>query len=443
MNRIMLTDYDVISKLEDYNWLADIETEINNKGSYIYVLEKDDEELKEKGVKLVSRFHDKLMTQQYIGIVQRQDTTVFIKSRFDNGDNSYFTNYVLSKALNIKSFIFPNMSVEVGREAALQKLLIIVFMHQINEVYNRGILRSYRVYKENNDKLKGKIDVVRHVKENMLFAGKIAYEHREYTIDNEVNRLIFTAYVMMEQREPLLVRNLLKKNREAASYFRQLRNVIHPASRQEIPKLIQRNRKKISHSIYRCWDDVRQTAILFLQNAGVNIAKEDSKTIYGVLIDMNRIWEMYLMNIFETGKVAGIKAQEKKEILFEVNSNSSQSALKPDFLLENKLVLDAKYKRNWSEVAAGKVNTWPREDVFQVLSYMYLFGCNRGGIICPATDEAAEKIECGLEKKDDFKSMTLFPLKIPNEGIKSYEDFEEKMKTAEEKLIQDIKEILS
>lgn len=433
--------------------LYDLLQSVEEKGyqGKIYILSGDKIEERNKEIRIVKRYDNSYWTQQYIGIVKIEQTTVFIGSRFDKEDTNYFTNYVLEKALNIRSFIFPDMNPRVTSEDALQKLLIILFINQISKAYKKGILRQYRVYEENGDKVRGKIDVARHIKLNPIFQGKIAYSYREYTIDNDVNKLIFTAFSMIEKKEKELVNTLLNNNRDVKTYFQQLGNVMQPTSHQEIVKLIQRNKKPIHHSIYKCWEEVKQTAILILKHLGVNIAEKNETPMYGVLLNMNWIWEKYLENILKeiSSETIKIKFQGEKQILFEEGKEEGKRILKPDFLIERKMVLDAKYKSVWSEIIEKNPEKWPsksREDIFQVLSYMYVYKCKTGGIICPyQNDDKKDAIKCNLteDNKEDNKedTMIVFPLIIPQNSA-NYKKFEKKMRNNEENLREMIENMI-
>ena len=89
-------------------------------------------------------------------------------------------------------------------------ILAIIFAIQIARAYRKGIYRRYRTYENNDSKLKGRIDVARHIRLNPIFNGNIAYSSREYTADNDMNRMILTAYTSLQKRQPGLCVNWKK-----------------------------------------------------------------------------------------------------------------------------------------------------------------------------------------------------------------------------------------
>lgn len=98
-------------------------------------------------------------------------------------------------------------------------ILAIIFAMQIARAYRKGIYRRYRTYENNDSKLKGRINVARHIRLNPIFNGNIAYSSREYTADNDMNRMILTAYTSLQKRQPGLMRELEKIHTGERLYF--------------------------------------------------------------------------------------------------------------------------------------------------------------------------------------------------------------------------------
>lgn len=463
-----LNTHDVItggySAEELYDLLNTDQKICNNAGTdgNIFVLNEDTLNSDDKEVRIVRQYNGSYMTQQYIGIIRHikedSDTTVFISSRFDQNNHFHFTNYLLEKALDIRAFIFPEMRPQADHDTALEKLLAIIFLRQINQAYKKGLFRQYRTYERNDSKIKGRIDIHRHIRLNPLFDGKIAYSYREYTIDNDVNRLILTAYELLAKKDPLFMRNMLIQFRDVKACINQLKNTISPASRQEIPGLLNRTKKKITHSIYKEWEQVRQTAILLLKHIGVHITGDNTENeqIYGVLINIANLWERYLDRIFRENGLAAYTYQHSCEILSEPkNQYKIERMLKPDFYFAHKdqnppVVIDAKYKKSWSEIfSTFRAETEIREDIFQILSYMYVFGCKKGGVICPCLAADSQIIKKDLISKELSETHrfahlhdTIFfvaPLIIPDEGTENeYHNFKDRIKKEEEKLVKNL-----
>lgn len=115
------------------------------------------------------------------------------------------------------------------------------------------------------------------------------------------------------------------------------------------------------------------------------------------------------------------------------------------------MILDAKYKNAWSKAVRGEFEESVREDCFQILSYMYGFGCNKSGIFCPVVEEEAPKLlDYTITKTNETNrkdgKFYLLPLQIPkseNNNFKDFKGFKKKIEeTSEENFAAQVKQIL-
>lgn len=420
-------------------------------------------ETEKRSFRILTNFDGSYWTQNYIGLLQIEEKNVFIGSRFDD-ESFFFTQYILDRALGMNINILQNMDPGVGSGDILEQLLAFVFAAQIERAYRKGLYRRYRTYECNDSKVKGKIDITRHIRLNPLNNGKIAYSYREYTADNDVNKMIFTAYTYLQKRHPNIMKNLEKKRKTVGECITQFRNIMQPASRQEAQKLVQRERRKITHSVYHDWEEVRKTAIILLRHMGISVENDKDKAqnkIHGVLINMNWIWEKYLESILKDKlkEEYCLKAQHEKKIFFLNGKGQGKRTLKPDLCIFKKenantntpvLILDAKYKNAWSKAVGGEFEESVREDCFQILSYMYGFGCNKSGIFCPvveaeeeekAVEESSELLEYTITNETNRK-FYLLPLQIPKSENNNFKNFKNEIKDSEDKFAAQVKDIL-
>lgn len=160
-------DLEVVEKLKDISQTSDniiIFPSNNSDRSQLTIIREDNNEI---------------WTQQYVGLLQieREEKmeNIFIKSRFDKNDNCEFSQYILNKALGLKTRIFQNMEPSVGYGTILHTILGFIFVSQIERAYKKGVYRKYRTYERNDAKVKGRIDIARDIRLNPIFNGKIAY----------------------------------------------------------------------------------------------------------------------------------------------------------------------------------------------------------------------------------------------------------------------------
>ena len=154
-------------------------------------------------------------------------------------------------------------------------------------------------------------------------------------------------------------------------------------------------------------------------------------SVLGILFDGAWLWEEYLNSLL--GELGFIHPENKKRTgaiyLFEHGGGQRF----PDFWKED-FVLDAKYKK----IAINdNVFDVDREDVNQIVTYMFRLKAKKGGIICPLIGNENKIISKDMHR-DAYKGvMYIYALAIPENCI-SYDDFVKSISKNEKKFLKDI-----
>lgn len=191
----------------------------------------------------------------------------------------------------------------------------------------------------------------------------------------------------------------------------------------------------------------------------MGIAPEDDGTnINGVLIDMNLIWEKYLVQIVKEqlaernlNEKYKCKSKEIFKIFEEQHNKNDYRKIVTDLIIydskdfQKKLIIDAKYKNGWEKIASSDKNRISgdevRDDCFQIMSYMYCLQCSRGGIFCPQTGEARnKKYDIFPDDSNKKEAVTLFSLRVDELKDSPGRKFESVMKEREKELFDRILE---
>lgn len=206
-------------------------------------------------------------------------------------------------------------------------------------------------------------------------------------------------------------------------------------------KIIKNANKKIVKNIYKSYEPLRETAIMILKRLGINNLEDSNEQASGVLIYIPKLWENFLEKELIKEVDLNFDSQKEIQILLE-----SKRTIKPDFLLEDKIVLDAKYKQVWGE-EYKQGNSWSdgtRYDVNQVLSYMFVCNCKIGGVIFPYSSNnkptiQSRRISNYLPEDNRFLAI---PYIIP-QGVENADDFVKEITNTNEQLVKEIKDILA
>jgi 5-methylcytosine-specific restriction endonuclease McrBC regulatory subunit McrC len=381
METISLKDFSPVG--ENFELCRNLQESIYRDSRDIITINGEDTE--DDGLRIFDYYNGRYYTQKYVGaIIDENGKKFVIGSRFDRGEKQFFLQYVFAKAFDVNGKIFQKMMLDGKAESTFDILLIIMFIMQLKKALRKGIFRRYTRFEYNESRVRGQIDIARHINLNPLPNGKIACSTREYTANNYYNKLIIRALEIIRNKYPLPVKNLLAKEFEVKKSIEMLKveNVGYGSVR--IDTLLKNTEKGIPNSVYRDYEPLRKTARIILRHMGINAFSEKRSRAAGVLIDMTKLWENFLEKTVFKDYSGDDIAQNQFPVL------NSHRVFKPDFYLKKKsLVIDAKYRSSWSETL-GYNKSWNsgvRNDVFQIFAYMLSLKCEKGGVIFPVSEE--------------------------------------------------------
>lgn len=367
----------------------------------------------------------KILTNNIMGFVGKGKTKLKIASRFDADAqrDDYFLHYMLQRVFTPNIFSLSHSH----KENDIFDFLILMFPHLLNNAVRQGIFKEYQRFQHNDSHVKGTIDVARHIRQNIPFIGKIAYNTREYTHDNHITQLIrhTIEYMHMHQMGDVVLR-MNRETIDAVNLIKMLTPSYHKSERQMI---IQKNLRPIAHPYYTEYRPLQALCLQILRMERVSFGESENE-INGLLFDGAWLWEEYVNTI--TQQLGFTHPENKKHTDYIYLFTNNQYRQYPDFYKEN-IVLDAKYK--------FVDNGLDRNDMHQVISYMYILKAYHGGLIYPLSDT----------NKSKFKQRTLngyggsfytFGLPI-NQEKSNYASFCEQMMEAEETLIKNISTIIA
>ncbi len=371
---------------------------------------------------------DQIITGNIMGFVGVNDTQIDIRSRFAREDeNDYFLHYMLQRVFAINLFDIKHST---NKEQVFDFLLYL-FPHFLQKALGQGLYKKYRRFEYNDANIRGPIDVSRHIRQNTPFRGTVAYSTREHSYDNEVTQLIrhTIEYIRTKAHGAHILSNS-KEMKEAVSQIVMATQAYNVRERQ---KVINQNLRPIRHPYFSAYTELQKICLQILRHESLKYGQEKDK-VYGILFDGAWLWEEYLNTILmkidfkhaeNKKKMGGFRMFEKKEEDEKINKNSRK--LYPDFYKDN-FILDAKYKHLNSGVG--------REDLYQVVTYMYCKSAKHGGYLYP--DEGSGQV-CNYQLAGYKGFMHLLPFKVP-QNSENYDKFIELIGKEEENIKNKINE---
>lgn len=364
-----------------------------------------------------------------MGFVGRNNQQLKIYSRFDNGKQDYFLHYMI---LRVFSFNVFNLDFTSSGDNVLD-ILIYMFPVLLKRSMSQGLYKEYRTVKHNDSNVCGTIDISRHICENNPFRGDVAYNTREYSFDNSVMELI--RHTIEHIKSIPFGENLLKSNELTERYVRDIISCTPSYRHSDRLKVIHENLTPCNHPYY--------TEYLALQKLCIQILRQEemkygigNDSVLGILFDGAWLWEEYINTLL--CELGFIHPENKKGTgaiyLFEHGGGQRF----PDFWKQD-FVLDAKYKKL---AINDNVLDVDREDVNQIVTYMFRLKAKKGGIICPLIGNENKIISKNMHR-DAYKGvMYIYALAIPR-NCRSYDEFVKRISMNEKMLLKNIKKVNS
>lgn len=320
---------------------------------------------------IISMRDDMISTGNIMGFVGVNDTLIDIKSRFakEDGDD-YFLHYMLQKVFSINLFDIKHTT----NKEQIFDFLLYLFPHFLKKALAQGLFKKYRRFEHNDANIRGPINISRHIRENIPFRGTVAYTTREHSYDNEITQLV--RHTIEYIRTTKFGSGILNNDTETKDCVSQIVMATQTYNARERQKVINRNLRPVRHPYFSEYTPLQKICLQILRHESLKYGHEKDK-IYGILFDGAWLWEEYLNTILK--KLSFTHPRNRVDNTGKkFFSIPARVLVQPDFFIENKIVLDAKYKGHTSLFENNQ-----REDRFQLLAYMHIFKAPIGALIVP------------------------------------------------------------
>ena len=258
-------------------------------------------------------------------------------------------------------------------EESIFDFLIYLFPAFLKRAMRQGLYKEYQTRGYNDADIKGRIDVARHIRMNVPFAGKVAYSTREYAYDNHVTQLIRHTIEFISNHP--YGGGILKNDDLTKDAVSLIKDATPTYSHNERRKVVNQNLRPLSHPYFSEYRHLQHLCMQILRFEEIKYGRNEDE-IYGVLFDGAWLWEEYLNTLL---KDCGYKHPQNKVLSGRIHLFTDNSGARyPDFYKDG-IVLDAKYKR-YEDIALQRIDG---DDLHQVITYMYILSAQYGGLIVP------------------------------------------------------------
>ena len=363
-----------------------------------------------------------ISTGNIMGFIGYRNTKVRIMSRFAQEDNcDYFLHYMLQKVFAINLF---DLKYNADKDSIFD-FLIYLFPLFLKRALRQGLYKEYQTRRYNDANVRGRIDVGRHIRQNIPFAGRVAYSTREYVYDNHVSQLIrhTIEYIASHPYSG----GFLHSDEATMDAVTQIKEATPTYNRNDLRRVISQNLRPLSHPYYSEYRNLQRLCLQILRHEELKYGRDDDE-IYGILFDGAWLWEEYLNTVLES---CGFVHPQNKVFKRRIHLFTDGSCPRyPDFYRDD-FVIDAKYKGYGNT----EIQNVSGDDLHQVIAYMYRLKARRGGFVVPLRKD--EQTTSRKELAGHGGSMGIYGLHTEH-TCESFPEFVLKMKEEEESLKQQI-----
>ena len=361
-------------------------------------------------------------TGNIIGFIGKDGQTLRIKSRFDKDRNDYLIHYMLLRVFASNIFNLPH---SIDNEEVFD-FLMFLFPTMLRSALNQGFYREYRRFSYNDANVKGSIDVARHIRENIPFAGNIAYTMREHTSDNSMMQLIRHTIEFMLTRK--LGHAILSMSRDIADDVNLIRQITPTYNQGERMTIVNKNLRPNRHPYYTAYYPLQKLCIQILRMEEIKYGF-DEKDVHGILFDAAWLWEEYVNTIVQQAGFRHPQNRENKGSIYLFANKTGRRF--PDFIKPG-IILDAKYKHLLIH-GQSNITGFDRNDIHQIIAYMYVERALHGGFVFPF--EGKDEAFASSELRGYGGEIGAYGIPVSKEKS-SFERFGYEMESAEKAIIK-------
>ncbi|WP_407272054.1 McrC family protein [Radiobacillus sp. PE A8.2] len=342
----------LVTVRESYDWITENEvTQVQLEELIRYIEERYPNE------NVLDQRYKRVRFINFVGVIQCSDIRYEIVPKINlSADDE---RKALLSMLSVSNFIPITFyeRVKNGQETAdLLTAFLTAFLERLLKELKKGIYKTYERQEENLYVMKGKLELSNHIRQNAFNHTRAYCSFDELTENNSMNQL-FKAALQIVRSSSVLHTSKLQLER-CLGYLDQVDVVNFPPHKLNEVRLNRQNER---------FRDAVLFAKLIIEHASIYNKGQQSSS-FSFLFPMNLLFEKYMEVALEAaaGADAVISQHAKTRLLHNKKSGQENILLKPDFLVNNKVIIDTKWK---SATYHGK-SRYQQSDIYQMYAYV-------------------------------------------------------------------------
>lgn len=269
-------------------------------------------------------------------------------------------------------YLPPNAISGIKRLSVAEWILALLWRSVFNQALRRfHIPKEYRTKLTNDRVFKGRLDVLRQIRESFADQSKFCCVHRPLTIDTTINQTIRCVFrLLTRNRAGAMLSNGFESYDEMLAGFGVKLRDVRP---EEIDRI---RYTSMSHG----YQPLMQVGKAIIRQLGASRSDLPSGE-FSFFIDVSEIWENYIEAILVRHLPSTYRIVNPNETGGQWLFVGQKREIRPDLIIENEAgvpvaILDAKFKP-YNKVGDYESGGVGRDDLYQMITYMYHYGKDR------------------------------------------------------------------
>lgn len=264
--------------------------------------------------------------KSYVGVIQIGGTTIEILPKADKNSATEEDKAIWHSVLLKMLGYCKKIKVDAVSEASLRKkynslldLYFELFLSEVNQLLQHGLIKKYNKNSGNVNALKGQINFGKNIQQNLIRQERFYTNHQIYDYDHVINQILFKALQVLKT----ITSNsyLIDAVNRILTNFPEVDSI--QINKTHFDKLTT-NRKTVSYN------EALKIAKMILLNYSPDL-KGGDENMLALLFDMNKLWEEYIYRMLLKVDDPSIKVSFQNRDKFWENK-----IIKPDIVLTKK-----------------------------------------------------------------------------------------------------------
>ncbi len=358
------------------------------------------------GSPFFSLVHNGVKFNEHVGVLQAGELTIEVLPKADRdsaGGETVWRDFLITMLQ--AAGLLPEDTGYAAlrlRSHSILDLYLLLFLHEVRQLMQRGLTRQYRKEEGNVLALKGSLLFAQNIRHNVTHSERFYTRHTVYDRDHPHNAIIRQALVFISR---ITLSPFIKSDAEGLLLdFPECHEVkVSEALFQKLVYSRKTEGYRTAHGIAR----------LLLLNYHPDV-RRGTADVLALMFDMNALWEKYIARLLrrELQKIHSGKyiLREQVRTNFWQPGGGYMRTVKPDIALfkteepDNAvLVLDTKWKRIPDSRPAD-------EDLKQMLVYNLFRGCKYSALVYPASGQRGGVEGRYVENVGTYCALCFVPL---------------------------------